>query len=271
MSLALINILFLIAILTILLSVLAWIFFPKGKWHKLFTLMSTLTLALGVFFVVAAVLPRGDFYGKVETQLPPVGEKVVALTYDDGPYPPYTEELLEVLAQEKVQATFFMVASNAENHPATVQKVVQNGHSIGLHTLDHIDLLKLNKEQKVKQIEKGKAVLENLTGMHISLFRPPHGFRDWQVFEVLQENDLQLVNWSVLSKDWLNPTPEVIAERTLKQVHPGAIILLHDGDSPYNKSSRANTVQATKIIIRELKAQGYIFVRLTEKSFLEDI
>lgn len=219
-----------------------------------------ITFGAGVILLVMAVLPFGNFYGPVQTELAVGDRKVVALTFDDGPYPPYTQELLKVLAEEGVQATFFMVGANAAKYPDVVLQVAQAGHKIGVHTVNHIDLLKLDAKHREYQIVAGKAVLQAITGVEPKLFRPPHGFRDWQVLSIADKAGLKTVNWSVLSKDWLNPTPEEIARCTLDKVQPGSIILLHDGDSPYNQAPRANTVQAVRTIIKELKAQGYEFV-----------
>lgn len=229
--------------------------------YKCWAGLSVLSVLAAVGLLVMAVLPYGNFYGVVQNTIP-TDKKVVALTFDDGPYPPYTQELLKVLAAENVKATFFMVGANAAAHPELARQVAQAGHVIGVHTLNHIDLQKLDKKQQSYQIAVGKMVLQQLTGVEPHLFRPPHGFRDWQVLDIAKHAGLKTVNWSVLSKDWLNPSAQEIATRTLAQVKPGSIILLHDGDSPYNKESRANTVQAVKIIIKELKAQGYEFVTI---------
>lgn len=232
--------------------------------RRVLTAILALAATAAATLTLLAVLPTGNFYGPVINTVPTAtpAQKVVALTYDDGPYPPYTEALLQVLAKENVRATFFMVGRNAQNNEQTVHQVAAAGHTIGLHTQDHIDLLKLDKAQKEYQLRQGRAVLERLSGQRITLFRPPHGFRDWQVIDTVHQAGMQTVNWSAMSKDWLNPTPEVIAERTLQAVKPGAIILLHDGDSPYNRLSRENTVAATELIIKALKAQGYTFVTL---------
>ena len=222
---------------------------------------TVLTVLASVALLLMAVLPYGNFYGNVQNTMASE-KKIVALTFDDGPYPPYTQELLAVLAEENVKATFFMVGANAAAHPEVARQVAQAGHAIGVHTLNHVDLLKMDKKQQTYQIAVGKLVLQEITGVEPRLFRPPHGFRDWQIMKIAAGTGLKTVNWSILSKDWLNPAPEEIARRTLEQVKPGSIILLHDGDSPYNKMPRANTVQAVGMIIKELKKQGYEFVTL---------
>ena len=229
------------------------------KQYKYTKMLLGLWLILLLASILAAVLPRNSFYGPVVSRLGS-SDKIVALTFDDGPYPPYTEQLLAVLNKEQVPATFFMVGKNALQQPKLVQQVLAGGHDLGVHTYDHIDLLKLDRQQATYQVQQGKKVLETLAWREVKLIRPPHGFKDPLVLSIFAANKLQIVNWDVASKDWLNPAPEIIAARTLKQVQNGSIILLHDGDSPYNKLPRANTILAVQIIIRELKAQGYKFV-----------
>ena len=182
----------------------------------------------------------------------------------NGPYPPYTDELLKILEQRQVKATFFMVAENAEKHPELVAKIAAQGHEIALHALKHRDFLKLSLAEQQKDIAAGKRILEKLSGQKITLMRPPHGFRDWAVIDTLQKNGLTAVNWSVIPRDWTNPGVSVIVDRIMEQMHPGAIILLHDGDSPKYVASREETIQAVSVIIDKLCAEGYNFVTVNE-------
>ena len=230
------------------------------KEHKYAKLGLVIGIMIMLASILAAVLPSNSWYGSVVSKLPAQKDKIVALTFDDGPYGQYTEDLLVVLAKEQVPATFFMVGKNAEEYPEIVQKVLAAGHDIGVHTYAHVDLLKLDEQQATFQVQAGKRVLEQISGRQMKLIRPPHGFKDPRLFAIFTRENLQVVNWSVASKDWLNPSPEEIARRTLEKVENGSIILLHDGDSPYNKLPRRNTILATTIIIRELKLQGYKFV-----------
>lgn len=204
-----------------------------------------------------------SFYGTTVTHNFAAG-KNVALTFDDGPYPPYTDELLKILEQRQVKATFFMVAENAEKHPELVAKIAAQGHEIALHALKHRDFLKLSLAEQQKDIAAGKRILEKLSGQKITLMRPPHGFRDWAVIDTLQKNGLTAVNWSVIPRDWTNPGVSVIVDRIMEQMHPGAIILLHDGDSPKYVASREETIQAVSVIIDKLRAEGYNFVTVNE-------
>ena len=255
------------ALAVIMLSVIAISFYTHYKCSskRTGTYLSIALLGSGIFLILASVLPYGNFYGRVITTLPVTQDKkVVALTFDDGPYMPYTEELLDILAKEKVPATFFVVGNNALRNPALLQKMRAEGHDIGLHTQAHVDLLNLSAEQVWREISACKNIVAKITGYEAKLLRTPHGFRDWQVMSIAKSEGVTLVNWSVSSKDWLSPSSKDISDKTVSQVQPGAIILLHDGDGPYNVGSRANTVQSVRMIINTLRAQGYEFVLLKD-------
>lgn len=254
---------------TSLTSVLAlWL----GKYNKSYrnaAVYYTASCIVGTgIFLGAAVLPYGSFFGRVVTSAD-VDEKVIALTFDDGPYPPYTETLLKALQKENTPATFFMVAHNARNNPQTVQAIRKAGHEIGLHAESHRDFLKLGGEELRQNIAAAKTTLERLSGSKISIARPPHGFKDWLVQEKLAEAGLTTINWSVSPRDWTEPGIAVIVEKVCGNAAPGAIVLLHDGDSPKNAGSRSQTVAAVPEIIKRLKENGYRFVTVSELLALE--
>ena len=94
--------------------------------------------------------------------------------------------------------------------------------------------------------------------------RPPHGFKDWSVISAIEDAGLLTTNWSIIPRDWTNPGAQVITERVLEKAEPGAIVLLHDGDSPKNKAPREQTIEAVAAIIDKLRAQGYEFVTIEE-------
>lgn len=223
--------------------------------------------ALGVLLTMGgllalAVLPGNSFYGPVVTKAA-TSKRLVALTFDDGPYSPYTQQLLKVLKARQVKATFFMVGDNALAQPDLVEAVKAEGHEIGLHAGTHVDLLKLNKKEIAANLQRGREVLA-AHGIKAAYFRPPHGFKDWQVMEVAREQGLTVVNWSVIPRDWTNPGAQVIAQRVLDQVEPGAIILLHDGDSPQGRAPRQQTVEAVEVLVEELGKLGYGFCTISE-------
>lgn len=225
--------------------------------------MAILCIFAGIVLTVQAVLPGNHFYGPVFNEAV-TNQRVVALTFDDGPYPPYTEQVLAVLKENSVPATFFLIGKNAEKHPELVHKILADGHQIGNHTYSHGDLLKLDRNQIASEIEKTQQVLIAITGHAPTIVRPPHGFRDAVVMDVMSEKKLQVVEWSIACRDWVNPGVEVITSRAVSNVKNGSIILLHDGDGVAASASRAQTVEATRRIISELKKQGFRFVTVQE-------
>lgn len=225
--------------------------------------LAILCILAGFGLTLQAVLPGNHFYGPVFIEAA-TREQVVALTFDDGPYPPYTQQILTVLKENDVPATFFLVGKNAEKHPELVKRIVAAGHQIGNHTYSHPDLLKLDRDQIAVEVDKTQKILADITGQIPEIIRPPHGFRDAVVMEVMAERNLKVVEWSVLCRDWVNPGVEAITNRTVSKVKNGSIILLHDGDGVTSTASRAQTVEATRRIIHELKSQGYRFVTVDE-------
>ena len=257
------RILYVIYITGILATLLLWLGIFRVLSRKVAAGLAFVALAVGGGLLSQAVLPGNSFYGPVLTKVE-TNEKVMALTFDDGPYSPYTEQLLEVLDKEQVKATFFMVGEKAVEQPELVRKVQQAGHEIALHSYVHKDQLKLSAEAVAENLVQGKVALEKITGAPAKLFRPPHGFKDWTVMAEAEKVQLEVVNWSVIPRDWTNPGVEAIAQRVIDKAHPGAIVLLHDGDSPKYVAPRKQTIQATGKIIRELKQQGYKFVTVGE-------
>ncbi|VBB06553.1 polysaccharide deacetylase [Lucifera butyrica] len=225
--------------------------------------VAILGIVIGFVLTVYAVLPGNDFYGAVFSRIS-TKEKVVALTFDDGPYPPYTGQILDILREYKVPATFFVIGRNAEKHPELVRRILAEGHQLGNHTYDHVDLLKADKKTIAYEIDRANKVIAAITGQVPHVVRPPHGFRDPVVMEVMNERHLKVVEWSVMSRDWTNPGVDVIVSRTLKGVKNGSIILLHDGDGIEASQSRAQTVEAVRRIITELLLRGYTFVTVDE-------
>lgn len=257
------RIIYIIITCALLSTALLWLgCFGKLK-RKTAALPAVASLLLSGALLLLAVLPGNSFYGEVLTH-GSSERRQIALTFDDGPYPPYTQKLLQVLADKKVRATFFMVGENAARHPEIVRLVQSQGHQIALHAGYHQDLLKLPSPQLQKNIAYGKRTLEYLTGQPVHYMRPPHGFKDWQVLQAMQSAGLQAVNWSIIPRDWTNPGVTQIVSRVCSSAEPGAIVLLHDGDSPKQTAPREQTVAATEQIIDRLRAEGYEFVTIEE-------
>lgn len=207
--------------------------------------------------------PFNQTFGSTVTQVP-LQQKVVALTFDDGPNPPFTDEIVRYLHSAHVTATFFVVGKAVEAHPESVQMEVRYGDAIGNHTWDHAHLVLLSKAHVGRELDDAEAAIERATGVHTTLFRPPFGARDFLVLRVARDRGYRVIMWSVpLPSDWANPVPAVIAQRVLKNVKNGSIIVLHDGNKG-SYGNRANTVAATKLIVKALLDQGFRFVTVPE-------
>lgn len=211
----------------------------------------------------SAVQKPAQVSGKTASPVP-AAAGYMALTFDDGPYPPFTDRLLDVLKEKKAHATFFLVAEQAQRHPELVKRALAEGHTVGLHAFRHRDFLKLTEEERQKDLALGKKVLYEITGKEPVYWRPPHGFRDFSVMEVAAAQKLTVVNWSVIPRDWTGIGRQEIRDRVLEKAENGAIVLLHDGDSPFYKASRQPTVDAAGLLIDSLREKGYHLVSLEE-------
>jgi peptidoglycan/xylan/chitin deacetylase (PgdA/CDA1 family) len=207
--------------------------------------------------------PYNQTFGTTITSVP-LKEKVIALTFDDGPNPPYTNQIVEYLHQEQVPATFFVVGRAVERYPDIVRREVDYGDAVGNHSWDHAHLILEPKWHIRAELAQTDAAIYKATGQHTKLFRPPFGARDYAVVSVAHDMGYEVIMWSVpLARDWMRPTPDVIADRIVSRVGNGGIIVLHDGNRGRG-GDRSNTVAAVKLIVPKLRAQGYRFVTIPE-------
>lgn len=197
-----------------------------------------------------------------------VTEKVVALTYDDGPNPPHTQALLDTLERHSVKATFFLKGQNVEAFPESVRAVAKAGHEIGNHSYSHRPMFSLSKTEMLEELVRTNRLIENLVGYEPLLFRPPYGIQGPGLKMALDELDMTSILMSTSGLDWEVTDPKLIASAVVESIEPGSIILLHDGhgdvSDPSAQDSRAASVEATGIIIEALRAQGYRFVTVGE-------
>jgi peptidoglycan/xylan/chitin deacetylase (PgdA/CDA1 family) len=189
----------------------------------------------------------------------PSNEKVVALTFDDGPDPRFTPRVLAILKKYNVHATFFVVGENAERYPELLKKELAEGHTLGNHTYTHPTMTSVSPAQAHLELSKCNAVIEHITGISPRLFRPPKGFYNVKIMQMLAEMGYQPVMWSLAIEHHEVPTPPMMVDRVLQKVQPGMIILGHDG-----RLNRENTVRALPGIISGLKARGYRFMTVDE-------
>lgn len=184
--------------------------------------------------------------------------KVVAITIDDGPHYKVTPEILAVLKEKQVKATFFVLGTNVAQNPQLLAQEVADGHEIGTHTYSHPLLTKLDSKKIAEEFDKAEKILLQATAPKPTLFRPPGGFYNSQVIEVAHQRGYTVVLWSVDPRDWSCPPTEKVVAQVVSEVKPGSIILLHDGQYPLP------TPQALRAIIDHLRKNGYEFVTVSE-------
>ncbi len=193
-------------------------------------------------------------------------EKVIALTFDDGPWLNTTSQILDILKEDKIKATFFLVGQNLKNLPQIGQRVVGEGHAIGNHTWHHWHR-PMDEFTAMREIEDTAILLKTTIGVKTDLFRPPNGFLYNGLADyALQRKDV-VVTWSVDSGDWHKSglSVEGLIKRVVEKAKPGAIILMHDGGG-----DRSKTVQALPEIIKQLTQRGYTFVTVPEMLQMKD-
>lgn len=182
--------------------------------------------------------------------------KKIALTFDDGPHPLYTEELLDGLKERGVQATFFVTGEHAELHPEIIERMYEEGHLIGNHTYSHIQLKDSNREQFREELVRTNEIISEITGQEVLYVRPPYGTWD-KKFET--ELNMFPVLWTVDPLDWNSTNVANITNKVVSKTEENDIILMHD----YYES----TVTAALKVIDELQAKGYTFVTVDEILF----
>lgn len=180
----------------------------------------------------------------------------LAITFDDGPHPCYTELLLDGLKERGVHATFFVTGEHAELHPEIIRRMAEEGHLIGNHTYSHIQLSNANREKFREELIRTSEIITEITGREVLYVRPPYGTWD-KKFET--ELNMFPVLWSVDPLDWCSDSASCITDRVVKEAQDNDIILLHD----YYESS----VTAALQVVDELMAQGYEFVTVDEILF----
>ena len=229
-------------------------------------ILAVLGLAFGLWFWWACSEPSSTFFRPVLIRGPQEGKRV-ALTFDDGPAEPFTEQVLEILRQHQVPATFFVCGKNAEKYPALLRRIVAEGHEVGNHTYSHLFVYFQSRRRMAEEIDRTQAIIERITGIRPRIFRPPYGARWFGLVPTLQERGMHLILWSATGYDWKKDLPG-IARAALQELKPGAIMLLHDGRDarPASEIDRSRTVSALPAIIAGARQQGYTFAPL--KDFL---
>ena len=182
--------------------------------------------------------------------------KEVALTIDDGPHMPTGGQILDILKEYDVKATFFIVGMRAKQQPELLKRMMAEGHEVANHTQNHYRLTTLRPDQMRREINDCDINFCRVTGRHLNLLRPPGVRYNDSVLKVADDLGYTIVGWNCGAKDFDEVTPDFILDRVLNRVENGSIILLHD-DLP-------STVVALPRVLAELKRSGYRFVTVSE-------
>ncbi|OEF96282.1 polysaccharide deacetylase family protein [Desulfuribacillus alkaliarsenatis] len=186
----------------------------------------------------------------------------IALTFDDGPDPRFTPLILDVLKQYNARATFFVMGSRAVAYPDIIRRMENEGHVIGNHTYWHPNLVRHEVERTRWEVLETEKVLNDILGYRPRLFRAPYGALNTDVVQELARQDFSVVGWSVDSLDWRQLPADEIARNVLGNVHPGAIVLFHDGGDW--TMDLTGTVNSLHEIIPVLQQEGMSFVTVPE-------
>lgn len=199
---------------------------------------------------------RGEVVWEVPTE-----QKVVALTFDDGPNSVFTPQILEILRENHAKASFFVVGSRVKESPQIAKQIVSEGHELANHTYSHPDMRRLSVKQLLNEVERTEEVIEETTGQKPKLFRPPGGFYNEPTVQAMREHGFLVVMWSWHqdTRDWTDPGVGKIVNKVLKNAQKGDIILFHD-----HGGDRKQTVQALRQILPELTRRGYQFITVSE-------
>jgi len=187
-----------------------------------------------------------------------ISTKKIFLTFDDGPSVPHTEQILDILKDLNVKATFCVCGKNAMRYPEIIKRISGEGHLITNHTLSHSRFF-TTTGFLWPEIVITSLIIKSITGKITRFFRPPWGVMGPFLGISLWASNHKMFLWDVDAKDWTCPPARIIAKEIIEKAEPNSIILLHDGKKTEKKIDRSQTVSAVYPIVKSLKDQGYIF------------
>jgi peptidoglycan/xylan/chitin deacetylase (PgdA/CDA1 family) len=219
--------------------------------------------------LIACLLPRLSWMGDNMTRLPRemADQGFVALTFDDGPDPEVTPQVLEILGRNGDSATFFCVGAYAERHPELVAEIAALGHRVENHSYLHSNLFSfLPPSAMMSDIERSQQVLTETSGQKPSYFRAPAGIRNPWVDPLLSRLGLRLVSWTRRGFDTADGNPERVARRLTSSVAAGDILLLHDGGAARTVEGQPVVLDTLPLVLESLRARGLRTATLPTRS-----
>lgn len=187
-------------------------------------------------------------------------EKILAITFDDGPNPEWTPLFLEVLRKHGAKATFYTLGTNMEKYPDVAKRIVKEGHELGNHSYSHPHLPELGRKGQFEELLRAEKLIVEVTGRRPHTFRPPFLAVSEELLEVSEQFGYSVIHaLNTDSRDWETPGVEHILETSRAEVRKGAILLFHDGFG-----DRSESLEAISILVPELIEQGYRLVTVSE-------
>ncbi|WHT37814.1 polysaccharide deacetylase family protein [Myroides sp. mNGS23_01] len=185
-------------------------------------------------------------------------DKVIYLTFDDGPIPEVTEWVLDVLQQQQISATFFCIGDNIRKHPAIFQRIIAEQHRIGNHTFHHVKGWETPLEDYIANVKQCQQEIVKHRKEGTPLFRPPYGKITKKQANYLLNQGYEIIMWSIITKDYeADLSPQQCLKRTIKRITPGSIIVFHD-----SLKAEKNMKYALPLLLEYLKKEGYSFATL---------
>jgi peptidoglycan/xylan/chitin deacetylase (PgdA/CDA1 family) len=179
-----------------------------------------------------------------------INEKLIAITFDDGPNGKFTPQILELLKTYNAKATFFCTGKQIEQHQNIIKSIVSNGHTLGNHSYSHSPYFDFYGKQKViTEIKKTNDLIESIIGKKMNLFRPPYGVTNPSITKAIKETKHQVVGWNIRSLDTVKTNEQEILNRITRNISPGSVILLHD--------SKEITISILEQLLLFLQQNGY--------------
>ncbi len=219
--------------------------------------LAALGLAAGGF-AYASHWPASRIFGRTLIAPPRPGD--IALTFDDGPNPAWTPQLLELLARHGVKATFFLIGKYAAEEPVLTGYIADSGHTIGNHSWSHPNLSRTSPAKVREELRRTKDTLEGIIAKPVRFFRPPYGARRPDVLRTARAMGMEPVLWNAMTNDWSEPSAEAIAERVVSKVEQAARrghaanIVLHDGGSRMLGANRGPSIEAAGMLLERYAA-----------------
>jgi peptidoglycan-N-acetylglucosamine deacetylase len=225
-----------------------WIILPLIVIYLLILVVGSVRISSGFYL---QVLCKGN-----------IKEKVVALTFDDGPDPVITPKVLEILEKHQIPASFFVIGRKAEKQDDVMRLIISKGHIIGNHSYSHHFFFDFFGRKKMEQdLLKARGIIKDITGKVPLLFRPPYGVTNPVLAKVVKRLGYQVIGWSIRSFDTTTTDADKVAKRVIMGLRPGAVILMHD--------DRELTAKVLENLILKIKEEGYRFVGIEEMFGIE--